>query len=144
MNSWSKLISNQIRVIVVERSGFRKPMFLCTTDMESTPLGVYQNYLRRWRIEELFLECKEFLNLEGFRLRKLQTIKKYLTCIFVVHNILSAKLIQLKKIPELFNEISAILKRYRKIPQLLLGGLKKFYEMTAKPPLDLMSILTDS
>jgi hypothetical protein len=144
MRAWSKLISRKIRIIVVERSGFRNPMFLCTTDMESEPLTVYQNYLRRWKIEELFLECKESLNLEGFRLRKLKTIEKYITCIFVIHNILSAKLINLKKLPKLFLQIREVLKKYRKIPELLLGGLKKLYEMTAEPPLDLKVIFADS
>ena len=143
MKSWAKLISTEVRIIVVERSGFRKPMFLCTTDMESKPLTIYQNYLRRWKIEELFLECKQLLNLEGFRLRKLEAIEKYITSIFVIHNILTAKLIQLKKLPELFLQIRAILKKYRKIPELLLGGLKKLYEMTAQPPLDLKVLFAD-
>lgn len=137
VKAWRGEIEQTLRIVLIQRDGFRNPLILCTSDLKSERIEVYRNYQRRWRIEELFLENKGYFNLEGFRVRKLTAIHRYLCCIITVHNILSIKLQSLQRLPSVLKQLEQILKKYRKIPKLLLGSLKKLYEMLAPPLFDL-------
>lgn len=136
VKAWKGEIEQTLRIILVQRDGFRNPLILCTSDLESEGIEVYRNYQRRWRIEELFLESKEYFNLEGFKVRKLVAIHRYLSCVITVHNILSIKLQKLQTLPSILKQLEQLLKKHRKIPKLLLGSLKKLYEMLAPALID--------
>jgi hypothetical protein len=130
VNAWRSEIKTPLTVVIVKNPAFRNPLILVTSltpiTMEEA-FNVYQTYLLRWKIERIFQTIKE-LGLEAFRVRSWQAIIKYLTILFIVHNLLTWVVAALRTAVKLRAVFEAFLKRTRKIPTLLIGGLKIFYQ----------------
>lgn len=61
MKAWSREITEELTIIMVERSGFRHPLILATNQAGVTlkdAVFLYQTYCKRWSIEVLFKELK--------------------------------------------------------------------------------------
>lgn len=146
VNAWQTEIKKELTILVIDKQGFKKRMYLAT-DLEirsaKEALEIYQAYLNRWNIEEIFKDLKEHFGLEKFRLRRLKAIKRYITLVVVAYTILSTKLWQLGKLDSLKKIIICLLKMFRKVKELALGGLKKFYEMLYFRQFDLMPLFND-
>lgn len=134
MKAWSREIPESLSIVMIQRTGFRKPLILATSkDIGSVQEAVllYQFYLKRWSIEVLFKDLKMELGLEKFRVRSMVAILRYLTLIVFAHTILILKLGRLRYHPKLILLLQNLLVRLRKVRQLLVVSLKKLYEMMA-------------
>jgi len=145
INAWMSEIKQELIVVIIRRPGFRKPMILITnlsiTSFNET-LEVYQKYLNRWQIEILFQEIKE-LGLKSFRLRRKVAILKYITVIILVYTLLTYQLawVNTQFLWQLI--LKKFLKVKRKITDLLLGGLKIFYELFFTKAITLKQLFND-
>jgi len=144
VNAWMSEVKKPLTVIVVKHPTFRKPMILVTNIIPNNfveAFEVYEKYLQRWKIEQIFQSIKE-LGLEKFRVRKLKAIMRYLTIIFVVHSLLVWKTAYLKSKIALKKLIENMLKKKRKIKELLCGGMKIFYELYLQKNITLNEFIT--
>jgi len=131
VNAWVSTIKIPLTIIVIKHPKFRNRMVLATNLAPTYFLEafkIYETYLQRWKIEEIFQSIKE-LGLEKFRVRKLKAIMRYLTIVFVVHSLLVWQTAYFKSQIKLKKLFEKILKKKRKINTLLVGGMKIFYEM---------------
>lgn len=133
MHAWKKELPETIRVLMARRQGFRTPLILATSQKLETlseMAACYGQYLARWSIELAFKELKYDLSLEAFRVRSLKAIARWIALVVLVHTLLTLILGAVKRRPMLFALLLDILKKARKLQDILLIGLKKLYEMT--------------
>lgn len=132
MHAWKKEILETVWVLMARRQGFRKPLILATSQNLETleeMVACYGQYLARWSIELSFKELKHALSLEDFRVRSLKAIARWITLVVLAHTLLTLILGAVRKKPQLFARLLDILKKARKLKDVLLMGLKKLYEM---------------
>ena len=131
VNAWMSEIKIPLTLVVIKNPKFRNPMILITS-MEVCDFlgafGIYEIYLKRWKIEEIFQSIKE-LGLEKFRVRKLKAIMRYLTIVFVVHSLITWQAAYFKANIAISKLLEEVLRKKRKIKELLVGGMKIFYEL---------------
>jgi hypothetical protein len=131
VNAWMSEIKVPLTVLVIKNPVFRNPLILVTNLEPCTFLEafeVYETYLHRWKIEQIFQSIKE-LGLEKFRVRKYKAIIRYLTIMFVVHSLLTWQTEYLQTRIKLRALMKKLLKKKRKIQDVLIGGVKIFYEL---------------
>lgn len=132
MHAWKKEIPETVFVLMARRQGFRNPLIMATSQKLETldvMAACYGQYLARWSIELSFKELKYDLSLEDFRVRSLKAIARWISLVVLAHTLLTLILGSIKRKPRLFACILDILKKARKIQDVLLAGLKKLYEM---------------
>lgn len=132
MHAWKKEIPETVFVLMARRQGFRNPLILATSQKLETleaMAACYGQYLARWSIELSFKELKYDLSLEDFRVRSLKAIARWIALTVLAHTLLTLILGSVRKKPLLFARLLDILKKARKIRDVLLIGLKKVYEM---------------
>jgi hypothetical protein len=130
INAWMRVIKIPLAVIAVTRPSFRKPMLLITSkSVESVDeaMSIYQDYLRRWKIEILYQEIKA-LGLESFRVRRKVAILKFITVMVLLHTLVTVMTAWIKLHAELTDTTVSFLRRTRKITCLCFGGTKILYE----------------
>lgn len=131
VNAWISEIKIPLTVIVMKNPVFRNPLIL-VTNFEPTnyveAYEIYETYLHRWKIEQIFQSIKE-LGLEKFRVRKYKAIIRYLTIMFVVHSMLTWQTAYLQARIKLRALMKKLLQKKRKIQDVLIGGVKIFYEL---------------
>lgn len=132
MHAWKKEIPETVFVLMARRQGFRNPLILATSQELETLEAMaecYGQYLARWSIELSFKELKYDLSLEDFLVRSLKAIARWIALVVLAHTLLTLILGSVKRRPLLFALLLDILKKARKIRDVLLMGLKKVYEM---------------
>lgn len=134
VRAWKDTIKIPMTVIVVKNPSFKNPLII-VTNLEAKDTDeafrLYQTYLLRWKIEQIFQTLKE-MGLESFRVRSIKAIIRYITMILIVHNLLVWLLAFIGHIKHLQRKIERYLKTTNKIPSLLIGGLKILYEHILK------------
>ena len=131
VNAWMNEIKIPLTVITIKHPVFRNPLVLITNLEPANYIEayeVYETYRHRWKIEQIFQSIKE-LGLEKFRVRKYKAIIRYLTIMFVVHSMLAWQTAYLQARIKLRTMIKKLLQKKRKIQEVLIGGVKIFYEL---------------
>ena len=142
VRAWKGTIAIPMTVISVKNPSFKNPLIIVTNlEAKDTDeaFGLYQTYLLRWKIEQIFQTLKE-MGLEAFRVRSMKAIVRYLTMILIVHNLLVWLLSFIEHLTRLKRKIERFLKTANKIPRLLIGGLKIFYEYVFKKRISLKGL----
>lgn len=132
MHAWKKEIPQTVWVLMARRQGFRNPLLLATSQNLETLDAMaecYGQYLARWSIELSFKELKYDLSLEDFRVRSLKAIARWIALCVLAHTLLILILGSVRRRSHLFAFLLDILRKARKIRDVLLIGLKKLYEM---------------
>ena len=142
VRAWKGAISIPMTVIVVKNPSFKNPLII-VTNLEAANTNeafhLYRTYLLRWKIEQIFQSLKE-MGLETFRVRSMKAIIRYLTMMLIVHNLLVWLLSFIEHFIRLKRKIERFLKTTNKIPSLLIGGLKIFYEHFLKKRVSLKGL----
>ncbi len=82
---------NVIKIKRIKKGSKSREMYLITTLKASgvqQMLNVYEIYLKRWKIEELFRSMKQHFQIEKIQLRKLKRIQAMYRIICIMHNFL--------------------------------------------------------
>jgi hypothetical protein len=83
---------NLVRIKRVKKGSRTREMYLLTTLKVSgihQMLNVYETYLKRWKIEELFRSIKQHFQIEKVQLRKVKRIQAMYRLIAIMHNFLT-------------------------------------------------------
>lgn len=131
LNTWLRAFKTECTIIILKRKKFRNPLVIVVSKkkLENLDEAVkYINvYLKRWSIEVIFKEIKEWFEIEKFKVTKKESIYRYLHLCVFAYTLLTENLININQKIKL--KIEQILKKYRNIKKLTLGGLKLFFEM---------------
>jgi hypothetical protein len=74
---WSKA-GVKIRVVITrDPRSKRKPCFLCSTDLDLTPLQIIERFSLRWPIEQLFSDAKQLLGLDSAEIRTPNSVQRH-------------------------------------------------------------------
>ncbi len=83
---------NVVRIRRLKKGSKTREMYLLTTLKASginQMISVYETYLKRWKIEELFRSIKQHFQIEKIQLRKLNRIQSLYRLIVMMHNFLT-------------------------------------------------------
>lgn len=134
LSSWLRAFKVGCTIIILKREKFRTPLVIVVSKkkLENIEESIkYINvYLKRWSIEVIFKEIKEWFAVEKFKVIKKESIYKYLHLCIFAYTLLTENLININQKIKL--RIEKILKKYRNIKELSLGGFKLFFEMEHK------------
>ncbi|HLR34675.1 MAG TPA: IS701 family transposase [Tissierellales bacterium] len=83
-------IENALVVISYEvnKDGFKKPVFLISTDVELDAKTIIEYYLNRWTVETNYKYLKTNLGFDKYRVRSLLSIERYFLIVFLAINFL--------------------------------------------------------
>lgn len=83
-------IENALVIISYETDGdgFKKPMFLLSTDIELDAKTIIEYYSKRWAIETNYKYLKSSLGFDKYRVRGLIPIERYFLIVFLTMNFL--------------------------------------------------------
>lgn len=83
-------IENTLVVISyeVDGDGFKKPVFLLSTDIELDAKTIIEYYSKRWAIETNYKYLKSNLGFDKYRIRSLLSIERYFLIVFLAMNFL--------------------------------------------------------
>jgi Transposase DDE domain len=145
VDAWKDEVAQSCAIIILQRTGFREPLVLCSSESGCTlerALELVGCYFRRWKIETLFLELKSWFQLTDYKLSTLCAIERYFHCCLVAHGILHGKERGLADGSPVALFVRFVLRRTRNIKQTTFLSLKCFYEMSISPLVDLASLFT--
>jgi len=131
INAWRSEIKRECTVIIFHRNGFRHPLVLVYSEAEAgtkKALELVSKYIGRWSIETLFKEVKSWFDFEGFKVTSKEGICRFLHMVIFTHSLLTVLLELVHKIPPLKRLIELVLKKSRNIKDLMIIGLKLFFE----------------
>lgn len=134
LRTWLRAFDAECSIIVLKRKGFRTPLVIVVgkKELENIDEAIkYINvYLKRWSIEVIFKEIKDWFEIEKFKVTQKESIYKYLHLCIFAYTMLTENFVNINQIIKL--KIEQILKKYRNIKELSLGGFKLFFEMENK------------
>jgi len=134
LSTWLRAFKTECTIIILKREKFRTPLVIVVSKKELENIdeaAKYINvYLKRWSIEVIFKEIKEWFEVEKFKVIKKESIYKYLHLCIFAYTLLTENLVNISQKIKL--KIERILKKYRNIKELSLGGFKLFFEMENK------------
>ena len=83
---------NLVRIRRLKKGSKTREIYLLTTLKASginQMIKIYETYLKRWKIEELFRSIKQHFQIENIQLRKLNRIQSLYRLIAIMHNFLT-------------------------------------------------------
>lgn len=131
INAWKSEVKQECTVIVFHRNGFRNPLVLVYSVGEvntDEALRLVGKYISRWSIEILFKELKSWFDFGGFKTTSKDGIYRFLHMTIFTHSLLTVLLEIIHKIPRLKQMIIFVLRKSRNIKELMIIGLKLFFE----------------
>lgn len=83
-------IENALLVISyeVDGDGFKKPVFLLSTDIELDAKTIIEYYSKLWTVETNYRYLKVNLGFDKYRIRSLLSIERYFVIVFLAINFL--------------------------------------------------------
>lgn len=72
----------------VDRDGFKKPIFLISTDIELDAKAIIEYYSKRWTVETNYKYLKVNLGFDKYRVRSILSIERYFLIVFLAINFL--------------------------------------------------------
>lgn len=146
VDAWKGEVSQACSVIVFHKNGFREPMVLCSSEAAMTPehaLTLVSAYIDRWKIERVFLELKSWFQLTNYKLSTLCAIERYFMLCLVAHSLLQRKEWMFEAGSMIRSFIYFTLRKTRNIRKPTFLSLKRFYEMSRSPLVDLPSLFAE-
>ena len=75
-------------VILKERINSRNCKFIVSNDISMDGLKVFEYYKKRWSIEVFYRDCKQYLGMSEYQVRKLDAVVIHLHLVFLTYTLL--------------------------------------------------------
>lgn len=75
-------------VILKERINSRNCKFIVSNDISMESLKVFEYYKKRWSIEVFYRDCKQYLGMGEYQVRKLDAVVIHLHLVFLAYTLL--------------------------------------------------------
>jgi len=125
LSTWLRAFKVGCTIIILKREKFRTPLVIVVSKKKleniDEAIKYIDVYLKRWSIEVIFKEIKDWFEVEKFKVIKKESIYKYLHLCIFAYTLLTENLININQKIKL--KIEKLLKKYRNIKELQDLGL---------------------